>query len=406
MGLTFDRIEDAIADIRLGKAVIVVDDEDRENEGDFVTAARNATPEMINFMATHGRGLICAPLTEGRCEELGLDLMVRDNTALHETPFTVSVDLKGHGTTTGISASDRSKTLLSLIDPATRTEDLARPGHIFPLKARAGGVLRRTGHTEAAVDLARLAGFEAAGAIVEIMNEDGTMARLPQLVEIAKRFGLRLISIEDLVAYRMQNERIIERQVAVNLPTLHGDFKLIAYQQTTTGEEHLALVKGTWEPDDPVLVRVHSSCVTGDIFGSCRCDCGPQLHHAMDVINAAGKGVLVYMQQEGRGIGLLNKLKAYKLQEEGADTVEANLMLGFDMDSRDYGVGAQILHDVGVRKMRLLTNNPRKRTGLIGYGLEIVENLPIEIAANEHNAKYLRTKKEKLGHHLRLDGDR
>lgn len=406
MGLTFDRIEDAIADIRLGKAVIVVDDEDRENEGDFVTAARNATPEMINFMATHGRGLICAPLTEGRCEELGLDLMVRDNTALHETPFTVSVDLKGHGTTTGISASDRSKTLLSLIDPATRTEDLARPGHIFPLKAKTGGVLRRTGHTEAAVDLARLAGFEAAGAIVEIMNEDGSMARLPQLVEIAKRFDMRLISIEDLVAYRMRNERIIERQVDVNLPTRYGDFKLIAYLQTTTGEEHLALVKGTWEPDEAVLVRVHSSCVTGDIFGSCRCDCGPQLHQAMEMIDAAGKGVLVYMQQEGRGIGLLNKLKAYKLQEEGADTVEANLMLGFDMDSRDYGVGAQILHDVGVRKMRLLTNNPRKRTGLIGYGLEIMENLPIEIAANEHNAKYLRTKKEKLGHHLRLDGDR
>lgn len=402
MSPVFDPIEDAIADIRAGKAVIVVDDEDRENEGDFVTAARNATPEMINFMATHGRGLICAPLTEERCDELGLELMVRDNTALHETPFTVSVDLKGHGTTTGISASDRSKTMLALIDPAMKAEDFARPGHIFPLKARKGGVLRRTGHTEAAVDLSRLAGFEPAGLIVEIMNEDGSMARLPQLQEIAKRFNLKLISIEDLVAYRMRHERLVERQVDVHLPTAHGDFQLIAYKQITTGEEHLALVKGEWAPDEPVLVRVHSSCVTGDIFGSCRCDCGPQLHRAMEVIDAAGKGVIVYMQQEGRGIGLLNKLKAYKLQEQGADTVEANVMLGFDMDARDYGVGAQILHDLGVRKMRLLTNNPRKRTGLIGYGLEIVENVPIEIPANPHNERYLRTKKEKLGHSLRL----
>lgn len=398
----FDRIEDAIADIRAGKAVIVVDDEDRENEGDFVTAARNATPEMINFMATHGRGLICAPLTEERCTELELDLMVRDNTALHETPFTVSVDLKGHGTTTGISASDRSKTMLALIDPAMRAGDFARPGHIFPLKARQGGVLRRTGHTEAAVDLARLAGFEPAGLIVEIMNEDGSMARLPQLQEIARRFGLKLISIEDLVAYRMRTERLVERQVDVQLPTRHGDFQLIAYKQSATGEEHLALVKGAWEQNEPVLVRVHSSCVTGDIFGSCRCDCGPQLHRAMEMIEAEGKGVIVYMQQEGRGIGLLNKLKAYKLQEQGADTVEANVMLGFDMDARDYGVGAQILHDLGVRKMRLLTNNPRKRTGLIGYGLEIMENVAIEIAANPHNERYLRTKKEKLGHSLRL----
>ncbi|MCB9183478.1 MAG: bifunctional 3,4-dihydroxy-2-butanone-4-phosphate synthase/GTP cyclohydrolase II [Flavobacteriales bacterium] len=402
MSFAFDPIEDAIADIRAGKAVIVVDDEDRENEGDFVTAARNATPEMVNFMATHGRGLICAPLTEDRCEALGLDLMVRDNTALHETPFTVSVDLKGHGTTTGISASDRSKTMLALIDPAMKAEDFARPGHIFPLKARKGGVLRRTGHTEAGVDLARLAGFEPAGLIVEIMNEDGTMARLPQLQEIARRFDMKLISIEDLVAYRMRTERLVEREVDVQLPTEHGDFKLVAYRQTTTGDEHLALVKGTWEPNEPVLVRVHSSCVTGDIFGSCRCDCGPQLHRAMEMIDAEGKGVIVYMQQEGRGIGLLNKLKAYKLQEEGADTVEANLMLGFDMDARDYGVGAQILHELGVRKMRLLTNNPRKRTGLVGYGLEIVENVPIEISANPHNERYLRTKKEKLGHSLRL----
>lgn len=402
MSAHFDAIDDAIADIRAGKAVIVVDDEDRENEGDFVTAARNATPEMVNFMAMHGRGLICAPLTEERCDELELELMVRDNTALHETPFTVSVDLKGHGTSTGISASDRSKTMLALIDPAMRAADFARPGHIFPLKARKGGVLRRTGHTEAAVDLARLAGFEPAGLIVEIMNEDGTMARLPQLLEIAKRFSMRLISIEDLVAYRMRTERIIEREVDVKLPTRYGDFELTAYRQTTTGEEHLALVKGRWEPDEPILVRVHSSCVTGDIFGSCRCDCGPQLHRAMEMIDAAGKGVIVYMQQEGRGIGLLNKLKAYKLQEQGADTVEANLLLGFDMDARDYGVGAQILHDLGVRKMRLLTNNPRKRTGLVGYGLEITENVPIEIEANQHNERYLRTKKDKLGHTLRL----
>ena len=400
---SFDSIEDAIADIRAGKVVIVVDDEDRENEGDFLTAARNATPEVINFMARHGRGLICAPLTEARCEELGLDLMVRDNTALHETPFTVSVDVKGRGTTTGISAWDRAQTMAALIDPASRPEDLARPGHIFPLKARNGGVLRRTGHTEAAVDLARLAGFEPAGVIVEILNEDGSMARLPQLRGIAEQFGLKLISIEDLVAYRMRTERLVERQVEVKLPTEHGDFRLIAFKQNTTGDEHLALVKGEWELDEPVLVRVHSSCVTGDIFGSCRCDCGPQLHRAMELVEQAGKGVIVYVQQEGRGIGLLNKLKAYKLQEQGADTVEANLMLGFDMDARDYGVGAQILHDLGVRKMKLLTNNPRKRTGLVGYGLEIVENLPIEITANVHNRDYLLTKKRKLGHHLGLD---
>lgn len=398
----FDPIEDAIEDIRRGKVVIVVDDEDRENEGDFVTAARNATPEVINFMAMHGRGLICAPLTEERCEELGLDLMVRDNTALHETPFTVSVDVRGRGTTTGISASDRSQTMLALIDPACTPGDLLRPGHIFPLKAKQGGVLRRTGHTEAAVDLARLAGFEPAGLIVEILNEDGTMARLPQLREIALKFGLKLISIEELVAYRMRTERIVERQVDVQLPTLHGDFELVAYRQTTTGEEHLALVKGRWEPQEPVLVRVHSSCVTGDIFGSCRCDCGPQLHRAMEMVEREGRGVIVYMQQEGRGIGLLNKLKAYKLQEQGADTVEANLMLGFDMDARDYGVGAQILHDLGVRKMRLMTNNPRKRTGLVGYGLEIVENVPIEVPSNPHNSGYLRTKKDKLGHDLKL----
>jgi 3,4-dihydroxy 2-butanone 4-phosphate synthase/GTP cyclohydrolase II len=402
MSRKLNTIQEAIDDIRKGKVVIVVDDEDRENEGDFLTAARNATPEVINFMATHGRGLICAPITEERCHELGLDLMVRDNTALHETPFTVSVDVKGRGTTTGISAWDRSQTMLALIDPGTRPEDLARPGHIFPLKARNGGVLRRTGHTEAAVDLARLAGFEPAGCIVEILNEDGSMARLPQLLEIAARFDLKVVSIEDLVAHRMDTERIVERLVDVDLPTSWGDFQLIAYRQTTTNEEHLALIKGAWGPDDAVLVRVHSSCVTGDIFGSCRCDCGPQLHRAMEMIEAEGRGVIVYMQQEGRGIGLLNKLKAYKLQEQGADTVEANLMLGFSMDARDYGVGAQILHDLGVRRMRLLTNNPRKRTGLVGYGLEIVENVPIEIPANKHNQRYLRTKKEKLGHSLDL----
>lgn len=400
----FDSIESAIADIRAGKLVIVVDDEDRENEGDFITAARNATPEVVNFMATHGRGLICTPLTEDRCNELGLDLMVQDNTALHETPFTVSIDLRGHGTTTGISASDRSKTIMALIDPNTRPSDLGRPGHIFPLKARTGGVLRRTGHTEATIDLARLAGMEPAGVLVEIMNEDGSMARLPQLREVARKFDLKLISIEDLVAYRMRTERSVERVVEVNMPTDHGDFRLIAYRQKDTGEEHLALVKGTWEKNEPVLVRMHSSCLTGDIFGSRRCDCGPQLHAAMEMVQREGKGVVVYMQQEGRGIGLLNKLKAYKLQEEGADTVEANLMLGFDMDPRDYGVGAQILHDLGVRRMRLLTNNPKKRTGLVGYGLEITENVAIQIPPNEHNHHYLLTKKLKMGHHLDLEG--
>ncbi|MBP9160005.1 MAG: bifunctional 3,4-dihydroxy-2-butanone-4-phosphate synthase/GTP cyclohydrolase II [Flavobacteriales bacterium] len=403
-GSTFDTIESAIADIRAGRMVIVVDDEDRENEGDFITAARNATPDVVNFMATHGRGLICTPLTEARCDELGLDPMVRDNTAVHQTPFTVSIDLRGHGTTTGISTSDRSKTILALIDPATKPADLGRPGHIFPLKARDGGVLRRTGHTEATVDLARMAGFEPAGVLVEIMNVDGTMARLPQLREVAKRFDLKLISIEDLVAYRMQTERSVIREVEVDMPTEYGDFRLIAYRHKETSEEHLALVKGTWEKDEPVLVRMHSSCLTGDIFGSQRCDCGPQLHAAMAMVEREGKGVIVYMQQEGRGIGLMNKLRAYKLQQEGADTVEANLMLGFDMDPRDYGVGAQILHDLGVRRMRLLTNNPKKRTGLVGYGLEITENIPIQVVPNKHNHDYLLTKKLKMGHHLDIEG--
>lgn len=401
----FDSIESAIEDIRQGKVIIVVDDEDRENEGDFLTAARNATPEVVNFMATHGRGLICASLTEQRCAELGLDLMVRDNTALHATPFTVSVDVKGRGTTTGISASDRAKTIAALIDPATKPEDLARPGHIFPLRARDGGVLRRTGHTEAAVDLSRLAGMEPAGVIVEILNEDGSMARLPELRVIAQRFGLKLITIEALVAYRMRHERLVERVVDVDLPTDHGDFKLVAYKQVDNAEEHLALVKGTWSLDEPVLVRVHSSCVTGDIFGSQRCDCGPQLHAAMDTVDRAGKGVVLYMHQEGRGIGLINKLKAYKLQQEGVDTVEANRLLGFDSDVRDYGVGAQILFDLGVRKMKLMTNNPRKRTGLVGYGLEIAENVALEIQANVHNRHYLLTKKLKLGHSLGLGAE-
>ncbi len=398
----FDSIESAIEEIRAGRVVIVVDDEDRENEGDFLTAAHNATPEVVNFMATHGRGLICVTLTEQRCAELGLELMVRDNTAIHQTPFTVSVDVKGRGTTTGISASDRSRTIQALIDPATHADDLARPGHIFPLRARDGGVLRRTGHTEAAVDLSRIAGLGPAGLIVEILNEDGSMARLPQLRVIAERFGLKLITIADLVAYRMRNERLVERVVDVKLPTEHGEFELHAYRQIDNGEEHLALVKGTWRPDESVLVRVHSSCVTGDIFGSQRCDCGPQLHAAMEMVERAGKGVVLYMHQEGRGIGLINKLRAYKLQQEGIDTVEANRILGFDNDTRDYGVGAQILFDLGVRRMKLMTNNPKKRTGLVGYGLEITENVAIEIAPNEHNRHYLLTKKLKMGHTLHL----
>ncbi|GAA4304742.1 bifunctional 3,4-dihydroxy-2-butanone-4-phosphate synthase/GTP cyclohydrolase II [Nibribacter koreensis] len=393
-----DKIQDAIDDIRAGKVVIVVDDDDRENEGDFICAAEKITPEIVNFMATHGRGLICAPLTEERCDELGLELMVGRNTALHATPFTVSVDLLGHGCTTGISASDRAKTILALADPKTDPASLGKPGHIFPLRARKEGVIRRAGHTEAAVDLALLAGLAPAGVLVEIMNEDGTMARMPDLEKVAERFDLKLISIKDLIQYRLQKESLIEREIAVELPTDFGNFDLYAYTQRSNNAKHLALVKGTWAENEPVLVRVHSSCVTGDIFGSCRCDCGPQLHRAMEIIEQEGKGVIVYMNQEGRGIGLLNKLKAYKLQEQGLDTVEANLQLGFGTDERDYGVGAQILRDLGVTKMRLLSNNPRKRTGLIGYGLEIVEQIPIEIAANEHNQRYLTTKRDKLGH--------
>lgn len=396
-------IEEAIADIQAGKVIIVVDDEDRENEGDFLTAARNATPEVINFMATHGRGLICAPLLESRCDELGLELMVAHNSATYETPFTVSIDLIAHDTSTGISAGDRSKTVLSLIDPNTKAEDLGKPGHIFPLRARKEGVLRRAGHTEAATDLARLAGFEPAGVIVEILNEDGSMARLPQLLVIAEKFNLKIVSIADLIAYRMKHESLITREVKVEMPTQVGDFQLVAYSVNSTKQEHLALVKGTWDVNEPVLVRVHSSCMTGDIFGSCRCDCGPQLEHAMKLIEKEGKGVIVYMNQEGRGIGLLNKLKAYKLQEEGYDTVEANIKLGFESDEREYGIGAQILHDLGVKKIRLMSNNPKKRSGLIGYGLEIVENVAIEVGRNVHNEKYLKTKQEKMGHSLKLD---
>ncbi|HKR04089.1 MAG TPA: bifunctional 3,4-dihydroxy-2-butanone-4-phosphate synthase/GTP cyclohydrolase II [Bacteroidia bacterium] len=395
-------IEDAIADVKKGKIIIVVDDEDRENEGDFITAARNATPEMINFMAMHGRGLICAPLAEKRCDELRLEMMVIKNTSSHETPFTVSVDLLGHGCTTGISASDRSKTVQALINPETKPEDLGRPGHIFPLKAKDGGVLRRAGHTEAAIDIAMLAGFESAGVLVEIMNEDGTMARLPQLLKIAARFDLKIISIEDLISYRIKNESLIEKEVEVKLPTEWGNFHLAAYKQVTTGQEHLAIYKGEWKKNEPILVRVHSSCLTGDIFGSCRCDCGQQLHRSMQMIEEEGKGVIVYMNQEGRGIGLLNKLKAYNLQEKGMDTVEANLELGFKMDERDYGVGAQILRNLGVTKMRLMTNNPTKRAGLIGYGLEIVENVPIEIQSNVHNKLYLETKRDKMGHSIKV----
>ncbi|MEY4486044.1 MAG: hypothetical protein RL440_575 [Bacteroidota bacterium] len=403
MSQTLHTIEEAILEIQQGRVVIVVDDEDRENEGDFLTAARNATPELINFMATHGRGLICAPISEERCDQLGLELMVRNNSAAYETPFTISVDLIGHGCTTGISASDRSKTILAMIDPAIRPEELGKPGHIFPLRARKGGVLRRAGHTEAAVDLSRLAGFEEAGIIVEILNEDGTMARLPQLLEIAKKFDLKIISIADLIKYRISHESLIVEQVQVEMPTAYGDFQLRAFKDQSNDQDHLVLTKGTWTEDEAVLVRVHSSCLTGDIFGSCRCDCGPQLHKAMELINQEGKGAIVYMNQEGRGIGLLNKLKAYKLQEEGLDTYEANEKLGFKADERDYGIGAQMLRAIGIRKMKLMSNNPKKRTGLIGYGLEIIENIPLEIQSNIHNERYLETKRDKAGHTIKLD---
>jgi 3,4-dihydroxy 2-butanone 4-phosphate synthase / GTP cyclohydrolase II len=396
----FDTIEAAIQDIREGKMVIVVDDEDRENEGDFITAARNVTPEVINFMSKHGRGLICAPLMEDRCAELKLETMVNNNTALHETAFTVSIDLLGHGCTTGISAHDRAKTIQALIDPATKAEDLGRPGHIFPLKSKRGGVLRRAGHTEATTDLARLAGFEPAGVLVEILNEDGTMARLPQLIEVAKKFDFKLITIKDLIEYRIKTDSLIEEIVRVDMPTKYGDFRLVAFREKNSANEHLALLKGEWQKDEAVMVRVHSSCFTGDILGSLRCDCGEQLHTAMQMVEREGKGAILYMNQEGRGIGLLNKLKAYRLQEQGLDTVEANLHLGFQMDQRDYGVGAQMLRHLGITKLRLMSNNPKKRVGLIGYGLEIIENIPIEIKSNPHNEKYLETKRDKLGHEI------
>lgn len=396
-------IDEALADLKAGKVIIVVDDEDRENEGDFVTNASNATPEVINFMATHGRGLICATLTEDRCRELDLVPMVSNNTSHHETAFTVSIDLRGHGCTTGISASDRSKTIKALIDPSMKPEDFGRPGHVFPIRAQNGGVLKRAGHTEASVDLAQLSGSQPVGVLVEIMNEDGSMARLPQLIQIAEKHNLKLISIKDLIAYRIAKETLVQREVSVQLPTPFGNFELVAFKQTNNDQEHLAVVKGTWKKDEPVMVRVHSCCLTGDIFGSLRCDCGPQLHKAMEMIEKEGKGVIVYMNQEGRGIGLLNKLKAYKLQQEGKDTVEANQALGLPMDARDYGVGAQILRDLGISKLRLLSNNPRKRAGLLGYGLEVVENIPIETGSNPHNSKYLKTKRDKMGHSLRLD---
>jgi 3,4-dihydroxy 2-butanone 4-phosphate synthase/GTP cyclohydrolase II len=395
-----DTIEQAIADIKLGKLVIVVDDEDRENEGDLITAAENVTPETINFMSKYGRGLICAPLDEDICDRLELHQMVTDNTSLHTTPFTVSIDLLGHGCTTGISASDRSKTIRALVNPDSHPADFGRPGHIFPLRAKKGGVLRRSGHTEAAVDLARLSGFLPAGVLVEIMSEDGSMARMPALHALAKQFDLKIISIQDLIAYRLNKETLIRMEESVDMPTEYGQFELIAFRQLNTGDVHLAIKKGSWNVDEPVLLRVHSSCVTGDILGSLRCDCGDQLHLAMRRIEEEGKGLVLYMNQEGRGIGLVNKLKAYKLQEQGYDTVEANLKLGFGMDERDYGVGAQILRYLGISKIRLMSNNPRKRAGLSGYGLEIVETVPLEIKANPHNEKYLTTKRDKLGHKI------
>ncbi len=398
--MEFNTIEEAINDIRAGKVVIVIDDENRENEGDFVAAAEKATPEMINFMATHGRGLICTPILESRCEELDLELMIGKNTALYETPFTVSIDLLGNGCTTGISTSDRSKTVVALTNPNTQANDFGRPGHIFPLKAKKGGVLRRAGHTEAAIDLARLAGLYPAGVIVEILNEDGSMARTPELFDIAKKFDIKFITIKDLIKYRLENESLINEEVDVKLPTEFGDFKLKAFKQITNNQIHLAIYKGEWKKDDDILVRVHSSCVTGDIFGSCRCDCGPQLHAALRQIEREKKGILVYMNQEGRGIGLLNKLKAYELQENGRDTVEANIELGFLPDHRDYGVGAQILRAMDVSKVKLLSNNPKKRVGLEGYGIEIVSTIPIEINSNEHNKFYLKTKRDKMGHSL------
>jgi 3,4-dihydroxy 2-butanone 4-phosphate synthase/GTP cyclohydrolase II len=406
MLVELNTIREAVEDIKAGKVVIVVDNEDRENEGDFICAAELITPEIVNFMATYGRGLICAPIPEKRCEQLELELMVSSNTSMHSTPFTVSVDLLGNGCTTGISAVDRAKTIRALVNPETRPEDLGRPGHIFPLKAKAKGVLRRPGHTEATVDLARLAGLKPGGALVEIMNDDGSMARLPELIRIAKKHKLKIITIKSLIAYLLEQESLIIKGVKAKLPTRYGTFTVIPFIQKSNRLEHLALIKGTWTHEDPVMVRVHSSCMTGDIFGSYRCDCGSQLHEAMRMIEKAGQGVIVYLNQEGRGIGLFNKIKAYNLQEKGRDTVEANLDLGFEEDERDYGVGASILHELGLGKVRLITNNPVKRAGLEGYGISIVDNIPLNIPPNEHNLSYLKTKKNKMGHLLDLLEDR
>ena len=393
-------IEEALADFKEGKFVIVVDDEDRENEGDFITAAETITPEKVNFMMRYGRGVLCTPISEEVASRLELDMQVHDNTSLHETPFTVTVDLIGHGCTTGVSMYDRAQTILALADPKTQPTDLARPGHVNPLRARSRGVLRRAGHTEAAIDLTRLSGMQPVAALIEIINEDGTMARLPQLVEVAKQWDMKIITIKDLIAYRLQKESLVERGVEVHMPTEYGDFRLIPFRQKSNGMEHVALFKGEWSKDEPILVRMHSSCATGDIFGSKRCDCGEQLHRAMQLIEKEGKGMVVYLNQEGRGIGLMEKMKAYKLQENGMDTVDANLHLGHAADERDYGVGAQILRELGVGKMRLITNNPVKRVGIESYGLEVVENVPIEIEPNPYNTTYLRTKKERMGHKL------
>lgn len=399
--IKLNTIPEAIEAIKKGELVIVVDDEDRENEGDFIVASELITPEIINFMTIHGRGLICTALTEQRCEELELDLMVGQNTSFQETQFTVSVDAISPGVTTGISAHDRATTIKMLVDEKTRPEYLARPGHIFPLKAKERGVLRRSGHTEAAVDLARLAGLYPSGVLVEIMNDDGTMARLPQLVNLARKFDLKIVTIKDLISYLLKSESLIDQGEEVSLPTVYGDFRIVPFRQKSNGTEHVALIKGKWDVDEPVIVRVHSSCMTGDIFGSLRCECGDQLHKAMEIIEKEGKGVIVYMLQEGRGIGLLNKIAAYKLQDQGLDTIDANIHLGFKADERDYGVGAQILRKLGITKMRLLTNNPVKRVGLEGFGLEVVEIVPIEIKPNRHNQKYLKTKRDRMGHHLR-----
>ncbi len=398
--IKLNTIEEALEDFRKGEFVIVVDDEDRENEGDFIIAAEKVTPEKINFMMRYGRGVLCAPITEDRAKELELEMQVPNNTSVHETPFTVTVDRLGNGCTTGVSMSDRCQTILALADPKTTPGDLGRPGHICPLRARNKGVLRRAGHTEAAVDLARLSGLQPAAALIEIINEDGTMARLPQLWEVAQRFGLKIITIKDLIAYRLRSESIVERGEEVMMPTQWGQFRLIPFKQKSNGLEHIVLFKGDISDGNPVLVRVHSSCATGDIFGSMRCECGEQLHRSMELIEQEGRGLIVYLNQEGRGIGLMEKIKAYKLQEEGLDTVEANLHLGHMADERDYGVGAQILQQLGVQQMRLMSNNPIKRVGLEGYGLEVVETIPLEIQPNEYNAFYMQTKKERMGHIL------